>query len=154
MADYVQWLRGKVGPTPIIVNFTAGWIEDDDGRILLQNRSPAEEMWGFPGGVIEIGESAEEALVREVREETGLLVRVDSLLGVYTKYFWEYPNGDKVHIILIAFRCSTISGDIEVDGIETFDLAYFPLYQTPKLFTQVQEDILSDGITGKAGIYR
>lgn len=154
MSDYIQWLRGKIGSAQIIVNFVAGWIEDNSGRILLQKRSPTEEIWGFPGGAIELGESAEEALIREVREETGLNISVEALLGVYTKYFWEYQNGDKVHIILIAFRCSIVGGSMNVDHVETFDLKYFPPYHAPRLFTKVQEDILKDGIAGEIGTYR
>lgn len=86
MPDYIRWIRSKVGREKIFINCAGGWVEDEQGRVLLQKRSPTGEVWGFPGGVMELGESAETAAIREIREETGLEVEVTALLGVYTNY--------------------------------------------------------------------
>lgn len=58
-------------------------IRDGTGRVLLVRRAnePGRGLWSLPGGRIEPGESEEAAVVREVREETGLVVRVDGLAG-------------------------------------------------------------------------
>lgn len=57
-------------------------IRDGDRILLVQRgRPPLEGCWGLPGGGIELGETVEEALCREVREETGLDVAVERLLG-------------------------------------------------------------------------
>jgi 8-oxo-dGTP diphosphatase len=58
-------------------------IKDEAGRLLLIKRGhePAAGLWSIPGGRIEAGESDQQALVREVREETGLAVRAGRLLG-------------------------------------------------------------------------
>jgi 8-oxo-dGTP diphosphatase len=58
-------------------------IRDDTGRLLmiLRGHDPGRGLWSIPGGRIEPGESAEEAVVREVREETGVEVRCGPLLG-------------------------------------------------------------------------
>ena len=61
----------------------AAVIHNGDGRILLQRRSD-NGLWGLPGGSVEIGESVRDAIVREVREETGLTVEVLRLIGVYS----------------------------------------------------------------------
>ena len=154
MADYVRWIRSKVGHSPIILNFAGACILDDAGRVLLQNRSATEERWGFPGGVIEYGESAEEAAIREVREETGLVVEIGHLIGIYTSYFDLLPNGDQFQSILAAFQCSIIGGDLSIDGQETHDLAFVDPPSAPELFNQQHQDILDDLVHQRRGVYR
>lgn len=65
------------------VNCVGAIIVDGDGRLLLIRRghAPSEGLWSLPGGRVEPGESDAEALVREVREETGLVVRPGPLAG-------------------------------------------------------------------------
>jgi 8-oxo-dGTP diphosphatase len=57
-----------------------------DGKVVLVRRryEPRAGCWALPAGFMELGESAEDAAIRECHEETGLLVRVDHLLGVYS----------------------------------------------------------------------
>ena len=98
--NYIKWIRSKVGQEPIILNFAGGCIRNDNGEILLQKRKD-KNVWGFPGGAIEIGESAQETAIREIKEETGLDVFPKKMIGVYTGYFDEYPNGDKAQVISI-----------------------------------------------------
>jgi 8-oxo-dGTP pyrophosphatase MutT (NUDIX family) len=59
-------------------------IVDDQERILLEQRYD-NGMWGLPGGGIEPGESVFEAALREVKEETGLDIRIKGLLGIYSE---------------------------------------------------------------------
>lgn len=93
MANYIKEIRKKVGHDYIILNFAGGCVFNEEGKVLLQKRGD-NEAWGFPGGAMEIGESAEETAIREINEETGYIVEVGGLIGVYTKYFQTYPNGD------------------------------------------------------------
>lgn len=65
---------------------------------------------------MELGESAAETAVREVLEETGLTVEVEHLIGVYNKYFDEYPNGDKAQTIAFFFKCKPVEGELKIDG--------------------------------------
>ena len=69
-------------------------VRDHAGRILLIQRGqpPAEGMWSLPGGRVELGESAEEAIVREVREETGLDVAVIREVGTVLR---DAPGGGR-----------------------------------------------------------
>ena len=79
--DYIKWIRSKVGHDTIFLNFVGGVIWDQKGHVLLQRRAD-KNKWGFPGGAMELGESASEAAIREIKEETGLDVEVSQLIGI------------------------------------------------------------------------
>lgn len=89
--DYIRFIREKLGPERIFLNFAGGLICNEEGEVLLQKRGD-RNAWGFPGGAMELGESAEETAIREIYEETGLMVTVEHLIGVYTKYYDEYQR--------------------------------------------------------------
>lgn len=154
MSDYIKWIRSKVGHDTIILNFSGACITNEKGEILLQKRSDKEELWGLPGGAVEIGESIDEAVIREVKEETGLNVTVEHLIGVYSKYFATYPNGDKAQSICYLFKCNIVSGDLKVDNEETFDLRFFDRNNIPKLFLEQHSDMLNDFLENKTGVFK
>ncbi len=154
MSDYIKWIRSKVGHNTIILNFSGACITNENGDILLQKRSDKGELWGLPGGAMEIGESIEEAAIREIKEETGLDIKVEYLVGVYSKYFTEYPNGDHTQSICYLFKGVITNGFLTVDRIETYDLKFFPKGKIPKLFVQQHEDAINDFFNGQRGIYR
>jgi mutator protein MutT len=153
MANYIKWIRDQVGHQPIILNFAAAFILNEQGEILLQERGDGSG-WSLPGGAIELGESAEDAMHREVFEETGLQVKVESFLGVYTRFFNEYPNGDQAQSIAIFFICSIESGTLHIDHDETTDLQFFPPEHAPLLFNEQSQEALRDFMQGKRGICR
>lgn len=141
--DYIRWIRNKVGHEKIILVFAGGCVFDTNGKVLLQRRGDSKK-WGFPGGAIEIGETPEMAAIREVKEETGLDVRVSGLIGIYTDCDMEYPNGDTAHSILIVYELEMIGGQLKCDNRETVDLKYFNLDEMPELFCKQHEEIKID----------
>lgn len=83
---------------------------DDGGRLLLvrRGRPPFEGRWALPGGFVEIGETTEEACIRETREETGLEVEIERLAGVYSR-----PDRDpRGHTVSAVYRCRAVGGDL------------------------------------------
>jgi mutator protein MutT len=153
--EYITWIRSQVGHAPVILNFAVGVIQDDGGRVLLQRRGDRErDVWGFPGGAVELGESLDETVRREVAEETGLKVRVTGLLGVYSRYHDSYPNGDQAQVISTVFTCAADGGQLQADGKETVDLAWFALNQLPELLNAQHRDIAADLYKGGSGIWR
>ncbi|MGE5851209.1 MAG: NUDIX domain-containing protein [Candidatus Methylomirabilota bacterium] len=103
----------------------AAVIQNGSGQILLQRRSD-NGLWGLPGGSVEIGESVRGAIVREVREETGLSVEVVRLIGVYSDpriQIVRYPDGNVVHYISTLFACRILAGELQT-GDETLDLRF------------------------------
>lgn len=151
--DYVKYIREKVGHSEIILNYAGCIVLNGAGEILLQKRRDCGE-WGFLGGVVELGESLEEAAVREAFEESGLRIKVDSLFGVYSKYFNEYPNGDRVQTVLTMFLAHAEGGEMSAQNSETEDLRYFPTDKAPKLFINQHRDILADFAAGRKNVYR
>lgn len=101
-------------------------ILNERSWLLLQRRSD-NAQWGLLGGSVEIGESVTEAIQREVREETGLLVEVVRLVGVYSDpklQVVRYLDGRVVHYINTCFECRVIGGRLQTCP-ETLELAYF-----------------------------
>ena len=92
-------------------------IFDDAGRILLQRRADFN-LWGLPGGSVETGETLEQAVRREAKEETGYDVRVVRLVGAYSdpaQTTARYSGGDVVHYVSLVFECRIAGGRMRVD---------------------------------------
>lgn len=152
--DYIRWIRSKVGHDTIILNFSGVCVTNEKGDLLLQRRSKEEDLWGLPGGAVEIGESIEEAAIREVKEETGLDISVNHLIGVYSKYFTEYKNKDKAQTICYLFKGDITGGELHIDNKETFDLKFFKKDEIPKLFIKQHEDMIKDFLESRQGVFR
>ncbi|MCY9514136.1 HAD-IIA family hydrolase [Paenibacillus apiarius] len=111
----------------------AGIIMDERRRVLLMKRAD-NGCWGIPSGHVELGETVEEAIVREIAEETGLNVKVTRLIGVYShpdSQVFSYPNGKVSHFVTTYFRCEVAGGTLVREGDETLDVQYFELDALP-----------------------
>jgi 8-oxo-dGTP diphosphatase len=85
-----------------------------DGRVLIVRRArpPAHDLYTLPGGGVELGETLEEAVIREVREETALEVKPVALAG-YRQAIARDAKGDvERHFVILPFAARWISGDI------------------------------------------
>jgi 8-oxo-dGTP pyrophosphatase MutT (NUDIX family) len=100
-------------------------IFDEQGRVLLTKRSD-NGQWCLPSGAVDPGESAAEACIREVVEETGLSVRVKRLVGVYSDpdKIIVYADGNKFQIVALHFEVEVIGGNLGLSN-ETSDFRYF-----------------------------
>jgi 8-oxo-dGTP pyrophosphatase MutT (NUDIX family) len=137
MSDYFVRLRSCIGHDPLLHPATAACIRDEQGRILLVRRSDGINLWSFPGGAMELGERADEAVIREVREETGLEVEPVALIGVYSSpdYAVTYPNGDQVQPVIVFFECQVVGGTLQPDMEEIVGARYFgPDDELPPMF--------------------
>jgi 8-oxo-dGTP pyrophosphatase MutT (NUDIX family) len=126
MSGYLKEIRQKVGNDLLILPSAAVAILDDQMRLLLCLHRD-KHVWVAPGGLIEPGEQPAEAAVRETWEETGLLVEITGIVGVYggPDLIINYPNGDKAAYIGTIFRGRSVAGTLRPDGEETLDVRYF-----------------------------
>ncbi|MCC7359427.1 MAG: NUDIX domain-containing protein [Anaerolineales bacterium] len=128
MTSYVAWLRAGAGRARLPLAYVTGLVRDAAGRVLFQRRADfGDAWWGLPGGLLELGETPEAALAREVLEETGLTVTVGPLTGLYSspRYNFAYPNGDQVQQITLCYACTVVSGGLLPQLGEVEALAYF-----------------------------
>jgi ADP-ribose pyrophosphatase YjhB (NUDIX family) len=117
ISEYVTRLRACVGHERLLLSAAAACIRDDQDRVLVLRRQGEQELWSVPGGSMDPGERLDEAVVREVREETGLEVVPVALIGVYSapEYAFVYPNGDLVQPVTAFFECRIVGGTLVPD---------------------------------------
>lgn len=106
---YIEELRVVVGSRPLNSAGVAVAVLNEQGQILLQQRR--NDVWGVPGGIVELGESTEEGGKREVLEETGIEIGTLQLVSVFSdkEFFVQLPNGDEFYPITIAYLCKDIT---------------------------------------------
>ena len=87
-------------------------VQDDAGRVLMIHKTD-NNLWALPGGGHEPGESISDTVVREVKEETGYDVEVESLTGTYTNpgHVMAYDDGEVRQQFSIAFRARLVGGE-------------------------------------------
>jgi ADP-ribose pyrophosphatase YjhB (NUDIX family) len=127
-----------------------GGVVVRDGRALLVRRGkePLYGRWTVPGGTVELGESLEEALVREMEEETGLRVEPVELLTVFDRI--QREAGRVVyHHVIVDYLCRWRSGDARA-GSDALDVAWasaadLPGYDLPARALEVVRNALAKG---------
>lgn len=100
-----------------------GAIVIDKGALLLikRDREPARGQWSLPGGRVEVGETLREALVREVREETGIDVDVDGLIGVAERIVRDDEGAIEYHYVILDYVCTPRSTSLTAGSLKAGD---------------------------------
>jgi ADP-ribose pyrophosphatase YjhB (NUDIX family) len=100
-----------------------------DGKVLFvrRNYEPSKGTWTLPGGFAEHTETLDEAVKRELREETGIEVEVLGVVGVRTRYT------EKHGAVLVIFRCALVAGEPQADDYEISAAEFFDAEQIKTL---------------------
>lgn len=122
-------LRARVGKERVILSGGTAIIFNEQGK-LLSIHEKRSGLWDLPSGLADLGETTSGTIVREVREETGLLVEPVRTLGIYSDPAFsliEFSNGDEAHIVDLLLECKIIGGAIQPDGEETDQIDFLSL---------------------------
>jgi 8-oxo-dGTP diphosphatase len=102
-----------------------GWATpmSEPGVVLVKRRfEPLAGQWSLPGGAIEVGETLEAGVTREVREETGLTIDVGTIVEVFDRIFLDETSRVRYHFVLIDYACRATSGPFRA-GSDVSDVA-------------------------------
>ncbi|MGD1055411.1 MAG: NUDIX hydrolase [Nitrososphaerales archaeon] len=123
----------------------AGAVVYEGPRVLLIKRKypPNEGRWALPGGLVELGERVQDAVVREVKEETGLAVRLEGLLDVATDIHLGEMSRPRYHYVLVDYLACRTGGRVRLNG-ESSEFGWFTAEQARKLdMSEATRDVLS-----------
>jgi 8-oxo-dGTP diphosphatase len=139
-----------------------GGVVIDNGRTLLIRRAsaPLQGEWSIPGGLLEVGETLEQGVARELAEETGLEVHVLELIEVFERIFPAPPNADgtpgdaarpQYHFVILDYLCEIRGGTLSAgsdaqefawareEELAKFDLTVAVMRVLRKAFTRARE---------------
>ena len=109
----------------------------DEYLIVKRAAEPDKGLWSIPGGLVEVGEKAYEAAIREAKEETGLEVKIIKLIDVIDKIVLDENNNIKYHFIILDYLANPIKGKmrpqddaLEAKWIKSKDLIKYEITPT------------------------
>jgi ADP-ribose pyrophosphatase YjhB (NUDIX family) len=141
-ARRIDYYDDPAAPTPNrIVPAVTAVVPNEAGEILLQRRAD-NGLWALPGGVVEVGESVAQALLREVKEETGLDVEPVGIVGVYSdpRHVIAYADGEVRQQFNLCFAARIVGGALrgsdestEVRFVAPAEFDRLPMHQAQRL---------------------
>jgi mutator protein MutT len=92
-----------------------GAVVVEAGKVLLVKRryEPLAGRWSLPGGTLELGETLEAGVAREMLEETGLQVRVGPVIEVFDRIMFDAERRVQYHFVLVDYLCWPVAGDLQ-----------------------------------------
>ena len=150
MEDYLKKLREKTGHMPLLLPHSVVILFNEEGKVLLEERRD-DGYFDFPGGGIDIKETAEEAAKRELFEETGLIADSLQLFKVYSGEITHYVyfNGDEIYGIDLVYICKKYHGEIIPQKDEVKSLAFYDSHNMPEKMSIRNKQIIKDLLINK-----
>ncbi|MGI4864417.1 MAG: NUDIX domain-containing protein [Janthinobacterium lividum] len=141
--------------TASILPAVAAIIFNAQGQVLLQKRRDVQQ-WGLLGGHVEFGESVEQAICREILEETGSQARITRLIGVYSEpksQTYAYATRT-VHYVTTYFEGTLLQEPVACfANEETVELRYFPVQELPAELAALNPFWLTDALARQTSAF-
>ena len=150
-----DYFHDPSAPTPNSIKVAvSALIRDDQGRILMIHRTD-NDMYSIPGGGVEAGETVSEAVIREVKEETGIDVRVIDMVGVFSnpEHVIAYDDGEVRQEFSLCFIAEPTGGELRTSS-ESKDVRWVALEQLADLDIHPSIKLrISQGLGHRTGPY-
>lgn len=113
-------------PASPVAGVAAVVFKGSEVFLVKRGNEPSKEKLGIPGGVVELGETIAEAIVREVEEETGIHVKPLRIPDVFDSIVRDDEGGIRFHYILIEFLCEYVGGEVKASS-DVSDALWVPV---------------------------
>lgn len=143
--DYLKELRKRTNHMPLVLPHSVVLLFNEKGQVLLEERSD-DRFFDFPGGGIDLKESAEDAARRELFEETGLVAKELELFKVYSGEITHYVyfNGDEIYGVDLVYICKNYEGELSPQKEEVNKLFFADLNNMPEKMSPRNKQIIID----------
>jgi len=145
ISDYIKNLRDRIGHDLLLMPSVTAIVFNERGEVLLQHNADAKR-WCLIGGAMDPGEQPAECAVREVKEEAGVDVTVERLVGVHTRPLVNYPNGDVVLYVSASFLCRAKPGEPACCDDESLEMRYFSPDKLPDGLIPLDRQLIEWGL--------
>ena len=145
-SQYQKELTAAMGGKLVLVAGVGAIIRDPQGWVLLERRSDNGE-WDIPAGAVDPGETPREAIEREVREETGLEVKVRGIAGAFggARFRHTYEDGQRVEGFTVVFDCEAVGGTLGSRDGEATRFEYHSAETLPRLMAPYPRSLFEPG---------
>ena len=139
----------KPYPARPVVGVGAVVLDGDRVLLIKRGHEPLKGQWSLPGGGVELGETLEAAIVREVKEETGLAIEVGPMVEVLDRITRDAVGNVEHHFVLVDFVCRTTGGALQsasdADAAEWVPLEHVAAYGVAAVTVRVIRKAASRG---------
>ena len=143
--DYLKELRKRTNHMPLVLPHSVVVLFNEEGKVLLEERAD-DGYFDFPGGGIDLKESAENAARRELKEETNLIADELELFKVYSGEITHYVyfNGDEIYGVDLIYLCYKYHGEMIPQEEEVKALSFHDLNNMPEKMSIRNKAIIKD----------